>query len=234
MKYSVLMPCYMRSGLLLNTLVSFLHHYGARNDFEVIVISDPKDSDEERKALSSLPPFVKVVTSPSRSSNPAQAFNFGATLSSGEFLILTNPECFHQTDVLAGLDTRFFQNRSQYIVCACLYINGYPTGIHNFGEFTYSSLGWYQHSDHNNRLLHFCSALPKDLFSKIGGFDEEYKDGICYEDADFREKVLAAGIPAIPADDLIVLHMDHSRAYVDMPLVEINKQIYFRKWKKLC
>ena len=56
------MPCYMRSGLLLNTLVSFLHYYGSRNDFEVIVISAPKDSDEERKALSSLPPFVKVVT----------------------------------------------------------------------------------------------------------------------------------------------------------------------------
>lgn len=236
MKYSMLMPCYMRSGLLLNTIVSLLHHYVTRNDFEVILVVDPKNTESEKEVLSKLPFFVRLVESPFDSLNPAQAFNHGASMSTGEFLVLTNPECFHQTDVLSGLDAMFEKNREQYVVCACLYINGYPTRTCHFGEFTYSEIGWYQHSVHNNRLLHFCSALSKDMFSRIGGFDEEYKDGLCYEDADFREKVLAAKIPIVPADDLLVLHMDHPKEYQsqNMPLVNKNEAIYFRKWGKIC
>jgi len=236
MKYSVLMPYYMRSKLFLNTVVSLLHHYGGREDFEVIVIEDPKNSDEEKKALSCLPPFIKVVSSPFRSLNPAQAFNMGAGLANGEFLVLTNPECFHQTNILSGLDRHFSIMRRQYVVCACMNIHEYQFGIKNFGELKYTPLDWYQHTKHNNRLLHFCSALPKDLFLEIGGFDEEYKDGVCYEDADFREKLIKSGIPMTPDDDLVTLHLAHSRDYQneDMSLVHKNEEIYFRKWGKRC
>jgi len=47
MKYSFIIPFFKRSKEFWNTLLSYRHWYGARNDIEIIVIEDGANAKDE-------------------------------------------------------------------------------------------------------------------------------------------------------------------------------------------
>ena len=52
-------------------------------------------------------------------------------------------------------------------------------------QFISKCKGWYQHHEYNNRKFHFLSAIDyKDFKNKVGGFCNEMKDGLQYDDDD--------------------------------------------------
>lgn len=223
-KYSLLMPFHKRAQQLAVTLSSFLHLY-RRNDYEVLIGEDYKNlmDQMEHQALtkvlgnfSSLLNVQSIITGTGNSWNPSLAFNELASRARGRFLIITNPECMHETDILTGLDQAFEQNPDQYVVCACRI----PTRQ------------WYQHSVHRPVRVHFCSALSKEVYNRIGGFDEEYAKGVCFEDDDFRNTIISNGIPIVQRDDLIVMHQSHCKSKPEnyAALHSINKIYFNRKW----
>lgn len=246
MKYSFLMPYFKRVKQLHNTLASFVHHYaGKRADYEIILLEDVKNVRDEQdheqfteivRAFSSLMNIVPVKTDYENCHNPAPLFNLGAiTMAKGKFLIITNPECFHKADVLSGLDEEFAKDESSYVVCSCASIVSYNFWIKDFFEFKYSHHRWYQHSEYRNAMYHFCSAISKENYTKVGGFDESYRDGIGYEDNDFIETIKKAKIPIVTRDDLLVLHMQHEKLYhmkggSRKALVQRNKRFFEAKW----
>lgn len=223
-KYSLLMPFHKRAQQLAVTLSSFLHLY-RRNDYEVLIGEDYKNMMDqiEHHALvrvlgnfSSVLNIQTIITGTANCWNPSSAFNELASRAQGQFLIITNPECLHETDVLAGLDQAFEQDSDQYVVCACRI----PTRQ------------WYQHSVHRSVKVHFCSALSKELYNRIGGFDEEYAKGVCFEDDDFRNTIISNGVRIVERDDLVVMHQAHSKSkpsdYAKLHVV--NKRYFDRKW----
>lgn len=230
MKYSFLMPYHMRAEQLRHTLESFKRLYSGRNDFEVIIVEDTKSFmvDLERTALRKVVLYYKyffpisIITNQADSCNPARAYNLGGAIADGGFLILTNPECYHAVDVLAGLDQEFDIDMDSYVLCSCLHVNkaGDDVGW------------WYQHSLYRNVGLHFCSAISTHNYDGVGGFDEGYGEGVCFEDDDFRDRVIDYGLKFVYRDDLVVVHQKHGKSKPDNYLVlhHINKSYHKSKW----
>ncbi len=71
---------------------------------------------------------------------------------------------------------------------------------------------------------------------KLGGFDEEYRKGISYDDNDFLCKILKARLPISERDDLIVFHQVHEkddfRTKNRFQLWTINRNYFVKKWGK--
>ena len=120
MKYSVIMPYYKRDSHLHNTLLSYRFYYKDRNDYEIIIIEDVKnrlDKDEHDKLLKVINNYsdinIRLILSGFENCyNPSPMFNLGVKHSSGEFLVITNPEGFHKVNILSGLDQLFNQDKN--------------------------------------------------------------------------------------------------------------------------
>jgi len=80
--------------------------------------------------------------------------------------------------------------------------------------------------------LGFCWLLPMDAVRKIGGYSEEYMDGVCFEDDDFVRRMWGTGINFVFCDDILGMHMEHNREqYLDIDgKVSINKKIHLGKY----
>lgn len=219
MKYSFLLPYFNRAVQFRETLKTFRTFYGARNDWELIVVVDAKSPD-----IPDISGFrALVLTQKVPTSNPCQSYNKAALAAMGDIFIVTNPEVRHDTDILAGLDAIFAVNSNAYVVCACEALD--RKGRHFM---------WYQHSQRRNCCYHFCTAITRPNWFHVGGFDERYADGIAYDDNDFRESVRAAGLDFVMRDDLKTTHLWHPKPHLELPnkseLEARNKAIYEAKW----
>lgn len=210
-KYAFLMPYIDRATELRKTFESFCSLYHHRNDFEIIIVLDSKSrfpgalirlTDEYSSRLSIL---VLEYDGAGRF-NPSGLFNQAADNTTAEFLIFTSPECLHKTNILAGLDSEFDQSKNNYVICACEHVS--PEMKH---------ITWYQHSIRRNAQYHFCSAVSKKIFDSVGGFDEEFSTGYCFEDDDFKVRIMQAVFKTVTRDDLIVCHQKHKKAYIQIP-----------------
>lgn len=245
MKYSFILPYYKRSKQFQNTLESFIYHYHDRQDFEILIIEDYKNFIEitEHKALVDI---IKKYTSRMNISlhlsknidtyNPSSSFNQGALLSQGFFLIISNPECFHETNLLKGFDEEINRHgKNIYIICSCLAVQNidikHKELIYYEDEImTNYCNGWLQHSIYNNRMLHFCTCISKENYLSINGFDENFKNGMAWEDVDFINTIKKSNMTLKLRDDLKVLHQRHNKEYQDKQLLDINARYYREKW----
>ncbi len=235
MKYSILMPYYNRPEQLHGTLCSFYWHYEKRKDYEVIIVEDCKNREDE-KMNKELRAVIKTYTEEVKPNiaitliegtwsqcNPSVAYNEAAKKAQGEVLIITNPECRHEVDILAELDKVFKYDSDVYVVCGC-------KALKKNGSF----LRWHQHSVLNNKRFHFCSALSLQNYLEVGGFDARFAGGYCFDDDAFRARIIQAGIEVRTRDDLLVEHQWHEK--VKPPdwkkLWERNKRIYEENYGK--
>ncbi len=230
-KYSIIMPYFRRVSLLNNTLVSYQHHYDNRNDWEVIVAEDAKNLDylNEHENLENLlnkfkdkiniTHFVTKV----KVFNPAPYFNEAFKVSKGEFIIITNPECVHMTNILKGLDDSFNKDENSYIVCACLNVTSRGP-IDKFENYRFQGGSWYQHSVSRNCQIHFCTAMSRKNYEKLGGFDEEFAHGVSCEDEDFIQRIKLSDMNIVTRDDLLTHHQSHEQINTTKEHEELHKK----------
>ena len=224
MKYSVIFPYFNRYEQLKCTLSSFFLFYSTRDDFEVIIIEDQKQTDDMHYRLLLLIEMFKdyinitlIRTQAEISFSPSTAYNEGVSIANGTFLIISNPECQHDSDILSELDKEFEHNENTYVVCACKALRR---------DFT--AYRWHHHSVSRNTMYHFCCGISKKNYLKANGFDERYTKGIGYDDNSFRDRVKSLGIPFSLRDDLVVSHLWHEKVRPPKykELVNRNKLIY--------
>jgi len=231
LKYSILIPFFNRTKEFKITLDSYCYWYEGQADYEVLIGVDVKNKEGEAlKALINTHPEIKFrlfETGLQDCFIPGPAFNFLAQKAEGETLVLTNPETVHLANILESIRKNASNN---YLVFACEagYVDDFTQ---KYPNLKYRHHMWYQHSIHNNRMLHFCSAISKKQYFEIGGFDEEYAKGIGYDDNDFIQKIRTNGITPIAIDDVRVLHIEHDRSYNNNSnLTETNRLLYEQKW----
>jgi hypothetical protein len=231
---------YMKRETLISTLISFQYHYTGRNDFEILIIEDVKnfvDVEAHGRLLKIVDMFkniltIKIISDDLNCYNPSHRFNLGYKASRGEFILLTNPEVFHETNILKGLDDEFSKDSNNYIVCSCKAVQfDYPIFYCFQDAFKGRMIQWYQHTAYLNRLFHFCSAISRDNYKKIGGFDERYCKGIAYDDDCLVRRIQFNGIKIIPRDDLITGHIEHDRQYIEnnKALWQINAALFHQQ-----
>lgn len=78
---------------------------------------------------------------------------------------------------------------------------------------------------------HFLSLMRRELWDKVGGFDEDYRQGHGYDDPDFVLRLHRSGARFIMRDDLVVEHpRKGARAKWDATGFERNRAIFMSKW----
>ena len=206
------MPYINRSEQLHNTLISYYRWYRTRNDYEVIIVEDSKNQDNLREVAK---PFdnIRIIKNEGYDGyNPSVHFNLGVRESQGEIIVITNPEIFHKSNVLAGFDKEFQRRDNAYVVCACEHGKRGTKRCDKFNDFEYIFDKFGHHSTKRNTGYHWCTGITKRMYEKIGGFDEEFADGYAGEDDEFIWRIRNnKSIQIINRDDLLVVHQWHPK-----------------------
>jgi len=200
-KISVVLPYWERPQALCDGLFSLSKHYrndsDQREDLEVVVVDDGSPTKPARPVVmnANLGFMVKLVELPIKQGplNPCVPINRGVERSNGEFLVLSNPEIVHRSPLLWEMRETIRKLGPKTYVHAAVW------GL--------QSASWHTHSCLNN-AYHFLCMLHRDLWDAAGGFDESYREGYCFDDPDFLQRMLRAGAQIAWRDDLIA---DHSQ-----------------------
>ena len=240
---SVVMAYYERRPQLLKTLESFEQY--AELDYEIIVVDDGSlDSLKRSELPASLP--VEVIRLDGDHTNPCVPFNLGFQRAQGDTVVIQNPECYHVGDVLGDAMRRVTE--TNYVVYSCLSLSESMTTkfwtdipvkkiikrapkrqARISGEYA-----WYVHPEYRKAHYHFLSAIKRTQLTRIGGFDEDYSYGICYDDDDLVKRVGAAGLSMEIIEDPMCFHQWHPRFNYDKEdsasLVARNRELFMEKW----
>jgi len=237
MKYSFILSYYKRPIQFHNSLVSFRHFYKYRDDYEVIVVADikntEKDISEVREVISNFPNIkfsFSIFDAPGAKTDltHARLLNEGVRRCNGEYIIISMPEIFHTANILGAFDRFLSKNPNPYIVCSCLADPAVHKKIEKFEDFKYTKGQWYQHPVNRNKGIYFLGCVKKDFYWTIGGSNELYADGLGHEDTSFRLRVFRSGIEVItPGEELLTVHQWH-----DHHFTLFGKEVALEKEKK--
>jgi len=227
--------------ITLRTMSLFPH-----NDVEVIIVDDegvPFELSVLQKKYASL--NIKVIPMGARSSiNPCVVFNRGFQHVTGDIVVLQNPECLYLTDVLGY--TRANLTDKNYLTFSCYYmkqdthvqlarLTSVPdetllSGLRQVIDIRRKQ--WYNHRVHRTRCLHFTSAITKKNLDTLGGFDERFAGGYCFDDEEIltRIRLMGLDVEIVPEDVGLVAHQWHKSGSATLSakhaLWQQNKQLY--------
>ena len=69
---------------------------------------------------------------------------------------------------------------------------------------------------------------------KIGGYDMEFMEGLCFEDDDFVIRMWNEGADILFCDDIHALHIEHPRAHLeDHKRIERNRKLFIDRYGDL-
>jgi hypothetical protein len=119
--------------------------------------------------------------------NPCVPINAAVRASTGDVIVLTNPEIEHREDVLSGM-LSMLEGANDYVTVACRDTNGMWLAGPRV-DYTKNGRLPVPHGAH----FHFCAMLHRELFERVGGFDEGYRHGRSCEDNDWLWSLHVAG-----------------------------------------
>ena len=246
---SVVTAYYNRKELFTRTLETMAQ--SKVSNYEVVAVDDGSEDNQRLEPLQKEFPFLRVIRLEATNkwySNPCIPFNIGLREARGEVIILQNPECLHEGDILNYVQES--AARGVYLSFACFSLNQEQTGELTTNtkwksEFTSKiqaldtkplrdgESGWYNHSIYNPRAYHFCSTIMREDLSLLGGFDERYAGGTAFDDDDLLHRIRMAGLNIRIVDSPFVYHQHHYTSNSNAPSaeqtfrLERNKKLFF-------
>jgi len=223
------MAYYNRPTLLRKTIEAYLFfHPNLIEISEFVIVDDGSDVGlEANTVVTEYKDRIKakVIELPKdkNSSNPAIPINISVKQSSGDIVVITNPEAMPLSPVLEHLEEACQPNTYTLVPCYSVSIenqkivNDTPINrlkdtfppFNNVALWDEGADAWYEHPEYIARFFYFFAAMKKDDFIKIGGIDEDFSDGRGYEDNDFVRRVLANGFQIQYDMQELVLHQNH-------------------------
>lgn len=219
---SIVLPYWQRADATRKSLELYDKHYKDL-DFEVILVDDGSHDFQANY------PWLTVVRleKKEKALNPCVPINAGVRASVGEVIVLSNPEILHTTPVLPQmLEELKGLGESGYVLAACKCVEDGSWHCHP----SLTEGGYHGNiRQPKGSGFHFCAMFYRTLWDKAGGFDEEYRNGWCYDDTDWVMRVNKAGGIFKIRTDLIVEHPRHG-ATANWNLPD-NKGLYLSKWE---
>lgn len=170
------------------------------------------------------PPHVILTRLPRKSHplNPCVPINRAVEASSGEIIVLTNPEIEHRTPVLGAM-LAMLEHEDDYVTARCWderwrrVLAG--QGCMSYGEGKRGPVPAGAH-------FHFLAMFRRSLWEKAGGFDEDYRPGKAWDDGDWLWRAHRAGA-RFKHCEKTVYHDSRNRIKWGMPS---NAKLFARKW----
>lgn len=208
-------------------------------DKEVIIVNDRSIHAHFVYDAPKYFPFVQIIDVTRMDHyNPCVPYNRGFRVAQGDIIVIQNPECFHVGDVLSHVVEHMTEDSYLTYSCyslgskdtSCLQRTSDPTKISLFDGIPdgFGDGGWFNHPIHRPSAYHFCSAMTTKNLRALGGFDERYAYGMCYDDDEFLSRVRRMGLRVEVAAEPYVLHQKHNKIVPPHinELVEKNRKLY--------
>lgn len=221
---SIVMAYHNRLELLRYSLKTFAA--SKVTDFEVVIVDDFSNPDQSPKLLIDEFPGLNLkiidmaeVVNHKYYCNPCVPFNEGFRQSSGDLIIIQNPECSHYGDVMQYVLNNITDNN--YLCFHCFASSAEQLGdlhmsntIDIDGAQALNPNGncWYVHGEHRPIAWHFTSAMSRQNLKLMNGFDERLAYGRCSDDVEFLYRIKHLGLDIQFVDEPFVIHQWHPRA----------------------
>ena len=255
-KFTIIMNYFNRKEQIIYTLKQINKLYSEKYNVEIIIVDDNSsddqtlydyiDSEENKLQIKYLYLSEKEWINPVVSMNVA----INHISSDTEYVILQNSEIFHCGNIIEHVYNN--SNDKNYLV--------YP--VYNSKSFDENNIiydlfnnecnnndyyvklqldskkkanDWYQHKIYHNRNYNFLTAIKKITLDKIGGFCNEMKDGLWYDDDDFLNRIgKICNITSVLSDKYFGIHQKHNSYTMNIDkdtqntLKNKNKEIFER------
>lgn len=250
-KVSIILPYYNRKKLLLKTLESFEYFYSYKNNIEIVIVDDVSNEEHRLENELNFNLNIKLVRLENKNGiNPCYPYNVGVKESSGDIIILSSPETLHTTNMFDITNNFEKLNNQTYLLLSVFCVtdinlindffsgkiseniklinNNKPMFMDNLGENGYSFNNrfgsWYLHSNIRPSGLNFFTALTRDKYYELSGFDERFRNGTGFDDDEFRDRLLETGVEFIYYDETVAIHVNHEVVNNSAPTT--NQSLY--------
>ena len=218
MRYSIVIPVFNKVEFTRQCLNALPRTLSGAGESEVIVV-DNGSSDETAQALEQYP-WIRLVRN-ERNLGFAVACNQGARAANGEFVIHLNNDIVPSSgwaaamlaaatkDVgVVGAKLLFPDGKIQH---AGVVMTPSRFGIEGFApyHYLYKLPGDYPYANVKRDLQAVtgaCLLTPRELFLRLGGFDETFWNG--YEDVDYCLKMRALGLRVVYEPKATLIHYE--------------------------
>lgn len=220
MKISIVIAYYNRLNLLDFTLKTIKN--SNYKNFEVVIVDDASDPNQNPELIIKKYNFdIKLITikkEDKKHMNSCIPYNIGFKETTGDIIIIQNPECCHIGDIMLFIANNLKEN--QYFSFSCfnfpqsnynhdlhqIYQNNenYQNVLQLLNNITQSYGNniqtWYNHKIYRPEAFHFLSAIYKKDLDRLGGFDERYAYGSGYDDGELIERIKHINMDVIYID----------------------------------
>jgi glycosyltransferase involved in cell wall biosynthesis len=216
---SIVMAYYNRLPQLTFTLKTF--QSSKYKDIEIVIVDDYSSSQHLLDRLQSEFPLLnlKIIKMQDQNSvktyvGPSIPYNVGFRQSSGNIIIIQNPECCHVGDVISYVDQHC--NDESYLSFHCWASGKRDLGVlhaQGYLDTTTSSGRWYNHQKHRPASYHFTTAITRKNLIDLNGFDEQYSAGFAYDDDEFIERIKKKKLKIKFVSEPWTIHQYHGKSF---------------------
>ena len=221
---SIVMAYHNRRKQLINTLKSVNNTLFDKNKLEIIIVNDNSSDVHSINDLPVLFPdltffILNIKEKQKKWINSCIPYNIGFNQVKYNKVVIQNPECYHNGDILIDVNERL--NDGLYLSYGCYSLTPTNTELENYSTVKIKSNkcespcgdGWYNHSSYRPTFYHFCAAISYNNLCKLNGFDERYKDGIGFDDNEIIERIKYLGLELKIINDPFVFHQAHNSVF---------------------
>ncbi|MBI2134863.1 glycosyltransferase [Candidatus Woesearchaeota archaeon] len=209
-KISVIIPTYNRIKKLERCINSILSQRYAKKMYEIIIIDDGGSDGTKIFAGNLIKKYdnIKIITNKSNK-GPAYSRNIGIKNARGDIIALTDDDCVVNKDWLKQIDFSHKKNSNEFAIGGRILGSNPDTIFHKFRDFvTEYTLKRSLIKKNNYNYMPTCNiSYKKDVFKKIGYFDESFKLA-SGEDVDINLRLLKIG-KSVYLDKKILVYHDY-------------------------
>lgn len=239
MKISIIITYYTGLNILYSNLSLLLQT--DLNNVEIIIVNDNPHTSLSLEMLptsNSVP--IRIFTMPNNGGYAA-ACNYGVSYANGELLIFMDSDILVSSDWLIPLLNAYYTTENCGAVSATILnlnkkqVVHWGLGMNEGYEVVKPFRDGYLPQSLQSGLYEFnmassgCILIPKNIFLKLGGFDEQFYNGFC--DLDLTYRITQNSYKCIYCSDAIVYHRGKISGTTRLAAEDDTRALFIKKWK---